>query len=85
MIDNNLFQNRKVAFHTLGCKLNFAESSALGRMLLENGFQRCKMGEVADIVIINTCSVTDTADKKCRQAIHKIGRASCRERVSPPV
>lgn len=72
MIDNNLFQNRKVAFHTLGCKLNFAESSALGRMLLENGFQRCKMGEVADIVIINTCSVTDTADKKCRQAIHKM-------------
>ena len=72
MIDNSLFLDKKVAFHTLGCKLNFAESSALGRMLLEHGFQRCKMGEVADVVVINTCSVTDTADKKCRQAIHKM-------------
>jgi threonylcarbamoyladenosine tRNA methylthiotransferase MtaB len=62
---------KKVAFHTLGCKLNFAETSAVGRMLLEGGFARAKNGENADICIINTCSVTDTADKKCRQAIHR--------------
>jgi len=67
---NNQFV-KKIAFHTLGCKLNFAETSAIGRTLLERGFVRAKKGETADICIINTCSVTDTADKKCRQAIHK--------------
>ena len=54
----------KIAFQTLGCKLNFAETSALGRQLREGGFVPCKAGEEADVVIINTCSVTDTADKK---------------------
>jgi len=66
---------KKIAFHTLGCKLNFAETSAIGRTLLERGFERAKNGETADICIINTCSVTDTADKKCRQAIHKFTAA----------
>ena len=64
----------KIAFTTLGCKLNFAESSALGKVLLERGHTRAKQGEEADICIINTCSVTDTADHKDRQAIHRIRR-----------
>ena len=64
----------KIAFTTLGCKLNFAESSALGKALLEHGHTRAKQGEEADICIINTCSVTDTADHKDRQAIHRIRR-----------
>ena len=63
-----------VSFTTLGCKLNFAESSALGKALLERGHTRAKQGEQADICIINTCSVTDTADHKDRQIIHRIRR-----------
>lgn len=72
MIDTSQFNGKKIAFYTLGCKLNFAETSTIGRLLLAEGFQRVKMGEYADICIINTCSVTDTADKKCRQAIHRL-------------
>ena len=63
-----------IAFTTLGCKLNFAESSALSKALLERGHSRAKQGEEADICIINTCSVTDTADHKDRQMIHRIRR-----------
>ena len=72
MIDTSVFEGKRVVFHTLGCKLNFAESSALGKMLLEAGYERCKVGERAGIVVVNTCSVTDTADKKCRQAISRL-------------
>jgi len=64
----------KIAFTTLGCKLNFAESSSLGRLLLERGHVRAGKGEQADICIINTCSVTDAADHKDRQMIHRIRR-----------
>lgn len=64
----------KIAFTTLGCKLNFAESSALGKAMTERGHTRAKQGEKADICVINTCSVTDTADHKDRQAIHRIRR-----------
>ena len=64
----------KVSFTTLGCKLNFAESSALGKALLEKGHTRAKQGEEADVCIINTCSVTDAADHKDRQMIHRIRR-----------
>ncbi len=64
----------KIAFTTLGCKLNFAESSALGKALLERGHTRAKQGEEADICVINTCSVTDAADHKDRQMIHRIRR-----------
>ncbi len=64
----------KISFTTLGCKLNFAESSALGKALLERGHTRVKQGEQADICIINTCSVTDAADHKDRQMIHRIRR-----------
>lgn len=72
MTDSALFKNKKIAFQTLGCKLNFAETSALGRQLKEIGFKACKTNEEADVVIINTCSVTDTADKKGRQMIHRM-------------
>ena len=64
----------KIAFTTLGCKLNFAESSALGKALLERGHTRAKQGEQADVCVINTCSVTDAADHKDRQMIHRIRR-----------
>jgi threonylcarbamoyladenosine tRNA methylthiotransferase MtaB len=62
---------RKVAFHTLGCKLNFAETSTISRSFPEDQFERVPSGSKADIYVINTCSVTDTADRKCRQAIKK--------------
>jgi len=74
MIDNNIFNNKKVVFHTLGCKLNFAETSAIGKQLSNEGFSKIKPGEQADVCIINTCSVTDTADHKCRQAINRLNR-----------
>jgi threonylcarbamoyladenosine tRNA methylthiotransferase MtaB len=61
----------RVAFHTLGCKLNFAETSTISRSFREDEFEKVSAGEKADIYIINTCSVTDIADKKCRQAIKK--------------
>ena len=58
-----------VAIHTLGCKLNFSESSTIVRQLEKNGFTRVDFTEKADIYIINTCSVTDNADKKCRNTV----------------
>ena len=64
----------KISFTTLGCKLNFAESSALGKMLIARGHTRAEKGEEADICVINTCSVTDAADHKDRQMIHRIRR-----------
>ena len=67
-------QTMTVCFTTLGCKLNFAESSALGKALLERGHTRAREGEQADICVINTCSVTDAADHKDRQIIHRIRR-----------
>ena len=64
-------EKKKVAFHTLGCKLNFAETSTISRSFPEENFERVPANSKADIYIINTCSVTDVADKKCRQAIKK--------------
>ena len=64
----------KIAFYTLGCKLNFAESSALGKALIARGHTRAGQGEEADVCVINTCSVTDAADHKDRQLIHRIHR-----------
>lgn len=72
MIDNSIFENKLAAYHTLGCKLNFAETSAIGRQLANVGVRKARKGEVADICVVNTCSVTDLADKKCRQAVRKI-------------
>ena len=64
----------KVRFVTLGCKLNFAESSALGKELLQRGHQRASLSEVPDVCVVNTCSVTDAADHKDRQTIHQLHR-----------
>lgn len=64
-----MYYNRKIALHTLGCKLNFSETSAIGRVLVENGFQKVEFGEVADYYIINTCSVTQNADKETRYIV----------------
>jgi threonylcarbamoyladenosine tRNA methylthiotransferase MtaB len=66
-----MLQGKRVAFYTLGCKLNFSETSTIGRSFKEMGFKTVKYTEVADIYVINTCSVTDHADKKCRHAIKK--------------
>jgi threonylcarbamoyladenosine tRNA methylthiotransferase MtaB len=72
MIDKQIFQNKKAAYYTLGCKLNFAETSTIGKHLAEQGIRKILPGEKADICVINTCSVTELADKKCRQAIRRI-------------
>lgn len=64
-----MYYNRKVALHTLGCKLNFSESSAIGRILVENGYQKVDFSDRADYYIINTCSVTQNADKETRQIV----------------
>lgn len=71
MIDRNTFANKRVAFHTLGCKLNFSETSAIARQMTEAGFTRVDFDDEADVYVINTCSVTDFADKKCRQMIKR--------------
>lgn len=65
---------RKVAFYTLGCKLNFSETATIARQFEEGGFIRAKRGERADICVINTCSVTEHADKKCRHVVRKAVR-----------
>lgn len=62
---------KKVAFHTLGCKLNFSETSEIGRQLEESGYERVPFGTHADVTVIHTCSVTGSADRKTKQAIHK--------------
>lgn len=72
MIDQNVFRDKKAAYYTLGCKLNFAETSTLGKQLAEQGVRKVRPGERADICLVNTCSVTELADKKCRQAIRRI-------------
>ncbi|MDO4735977.1 MAG: tRNA (N(6)-L-threonylcarbamoyladenosine(37)-C(2))-methylthiotransferase MtaB, partial [Bacteroidia bacterium] len=64
--------NKTVAFVTLGCKLNFSETSTIASKFLENGYQRVPQNKNADIYVINTCSVTEHADSKCRQAIRKL-------------
>jgi threonylcarbamoyladenosine tRNA methylthiotransferase MtaB len=65
---------RTVAFHTLGCKLNYSETSTLSRLLKNNGFEKKEFGTEADVYVINTCSVTDNADKECRQLVRRIQR-----------
>ena len=69
MIDNTTFGTRTALFHTLGCKLNFAETSTVARMFADKGIRRAQIGEVPDVIVVNTCSVTELADKKCRQTI----------------
>ena len=67
-------ESRTVAFHTLGCKLNFSETSSLSRMLEKEGFEKKEFDDKADVYVINTCSVTDNADKECRQLVRRIQR-----------
>nr|WP_315347835.1 tRNA (N(6)-L-threonylcarbamoyladenosine(37)-C(2))-methylthiotransferase MtaB [Hoylesella enoeca] len=74
MIDTSAFQNKTAAYFTLGCKLNFSETSTFGQMLQNMGVRTARKGEHADICLINTCSVTEVADHKCRQAIHRMVR-----------
>ena len=74
MIDKTVFENKIAAYYTLGCKLNFAETSTIGKVLAEQGVRKARPGEKADICVVNTCSVTELADKKCRQAIRRIGK-----------
>lgn len=74
MIDNSTFGTLKALFHTFGCKLNFAETSTVARMFAEEGITRVGPGDTPDVIVINTCSVTELADKKCRQAIRSLHR-----------
>ncbi len=80
-VDNNCLNKKliteplkTVAFHTLGCKLNFSETSTLSRMLEADGFRKKSFDDIADVYVINTCSVTDNADKECRQIVRRIQR-----------
>ena len=72
MIDYSILQRKKAAYFTLGCKLNFAETSTVAQQLEHYGVRKAQKGEVADLCIVNTCSVTEVADHKCRQAIHRL-------------
>jgi len=72
MIDSSILQGKKATFFTLGCKLNFAETSTVAQELMRYGVKKAAKGEVADLVVVNTCSVTEVADHKCRQAIHRL-------------
>mgnify|MGYP001276414484 CR=1 FL=1 len=73
-----MFINKKVAFYTLGCKLNFSESSTIGRQLTNIGFLKTDFTNKADLYVINTCSVTENANKECRRLIRKA------KKISPP-
>ncbi len=72
MIDTSAFQGKTAKYFTLGCKLNFSETSTFGQMLHEMGVRTADKAEKADLCLINTCSVTEVADSKCRQAIRKM-------------
>ena len=74
MIDTSAFQGKKAAYFTLGCKLNFSETSTFAKLLQEMGVVNVGEGEKADLCLVNTCSVTDVADHKCRQAIRRLTR-----------
>lgn len=74
MTDTTIFKDKKAVYYTLGCKLNFSETATIERTLQEAGIRTACRGEKADICIINSCAVTQEAEKKCRQAIHKLVR-----------
>ncbi len=74
MIDTSAFQGKKAAYYTLGCKLNFSETSTFGKLLADMGVVTAEKGETADICLVNTCSVTEVADRKCRTAIRRMVR-----------
>jgi threonylcarbamoyladenosine tRNA methylthiotransferase MtaB len=72
---------QKIAFHTLGCKLNFSETSSLANQAIDAGYQRVEIEEQADVYVVNTCSVTENADKECRYIVRKIKRTSPESKV----
>lgn len=74
MIDYSVFKDKKAIYYTLGCKLNFSETATIERQLQEAGIRTARRGEKADICVVNSCAVTQEAEKKCRQAIHKLVR-----------
>ena len=74
MIDHNTFNTATALFHTFGCKLNFAETSTIAQLMAEQGIRRVSAGEIPDFIVVNTCSVTELADKKCRQTIRSFNR-----------
>ncbi|MDE6627918.1 MAG: tRNA (N(6)-L-threonylcarbamoyladenosine(37)-C(2))-methylthiotransferase MtaB [Muribaculaceae bacterium] len=74
MIDNTTFGTLKALYHTFGCKLNFAETSTVAREFAARGITRVAEGETPDIIVVNTCSVTELADKKCRQTLRSFHR-----------
>jgi threonylcarbamoyladenosine tRNA methylthiotransferase MtaB len=74
MIDTTIYENKSAAYYTLGCKLNFSETSTIGKILKGAGFHTARSGEKVDVCVINTCTVTEVADKKGRQYIHRIVR-----------
>ncbi len=76
-----MYYNRKVAYYTLGCKLNFSETAALSRNIEELGFIRVSFSELADYYIINTCSVTENANKKCRNIVRQAKRINSNAKV----
>lgn len=71
VLEQTAADQRTVAFYTLGCKLNFSETSAIGRIFTNNGFRKVEFNEGADVYVINTCSVTDHADRKCRKVVQQ--------------
>ena len=74
MTDDTTFLNTTALYHTFGCKLNFAETSTVARMLADEGIRRVSTGEEPDFIVVNTCSVTEVADRKCRQTIRSLHR-----------
>src|SRR5450631_3448237 len=66
--------SKTIALYTLGCKLNFSETSTIGRLLENDGFMKKNFDEIADVYVINTCSVTNNADKECRMLVRRIQR-----------
>ena len=87
MIDTTVFQNKTAVYYTLGCKLNFSETSTIGKILREAGVRTARKGEKADICVVNTCSVTEMADKNGdefgkRSEERRVGK-ECRSRWSP--
>lgn len=76
-----MYYNRKVAYYTLGCKLNFSETSAISRSLTDNGFTKVDFSDRADFYIINTCSVTENADKKCKNIVKQAKKTNPEAKV----
>ena len=76
-----MFVGKKVAFYTLGCKLNFSETSTISRQLTDLGFSKSEFNNGADLFVINTCSVTENANKECRRIIRKAKKISPQSNV----